>query len=150
MEERIKALEDRVTAIEQAISPVARLESGKIAFGGEVDYEKEPAIPNTMFDVPSVPVAQAVYLAYIRRKDGLEGWYGLRHSGAMGEVVPYPPRIKAVAERCGTYKDGDYTVVSFGEILSVDDTILRKIRNPILPVPTGCRVADDEWSLVPV
>lgn len=147
---KLEEMEGRIAALEVRLSPEARKESGKLAFGGEPAVpEWEPAIPNTIFDIPDVPVRQAHYLAYIRHKDGKEGWYGLRPSGAMGEVVPYPANLKAVAEKCGIYREGSYTVVSFNEILSVDDEILRKVRNPFLPVPAGCKVADDEWSLIP-
>lgn len=110
--------------------------------------EPEPAIPNTFFAIPDVPVAQAVYLMYLRLPDGREGWYGQRpRTEYVAEIRPVTEQEIAIAARCNRDIAGQLTIGPFLPFPSGAE-VLRKVRNPFLPVPKGCKIIN-EWQLVP-
>lgn len=145
IEKRVEGLEIRVAALEDErhgpkITP--------FNLPAPVSEPQEPAIPNTLFQVPAVPVAQAVYLVYLRFPDGREAWYGMRpRTEYAAEIRPVTDQEIAVAERCGRDVAGQLTVGPFLPFPQGAE-VVRKVRNPYLPIPKGCKIIN-EWELVP-
>lgn len=119
------------------------------ATGSDIVVEKVAAIPNSMYEIPKVSIKQCRVLAFMEDSDGLEAWYEIRSSGRRAAIRPYSDRERVIAAECGKIIEEDtYTrETSFSKIPAGAETI-RMVRNPWLPIPTGCKLAEDELTLV--
>lgn len=146
-EERFKAIEERLAALEKRRTPEGSLESGQTAFAGETEKPWSPAIPNTIDQEPIVGNISAEKLGFLRLPDGREFWAAVKpESGRYAEIVPGDEtHCKNVP---GTF-DVDTTFRPF----PAGTEILRKEYNEwylkVRPAPK-CRRVSGSWDLEPI
>lgn len=115
----------------------------------DLPTERVPKIPNTMYDAPPVSIFQCKSVSYMEDPDGYEAWYEYRDSGIRAEIREYNDREKAIAAKCGRkIEEGTFTRETSFSKVPAGAVILRRVRNPWLPIPTGCKLAEDELTLV--
>jgi len=127
-----------------------QFKGGEWVTGPPVEVVKIPVIPNDEYDPPMVADARVKVLAWIEDKDGFGEWFSIweaSNTTSIARIEPWLQRDIDNMASCGKAPEaGTYT---YHRLEKVRDgwTVVRKVGNPWLPIPEGCRIAADGYSL---
>lgn len=151
IEERLAALESRVEALEEQLSPEGRADAGKMLFGDGSGTESEwmPAISNDPNEIPRVGDIAAEKLACIEKPDGKRLWVAIKGPDSSGRII-YSEVVPGDAEHCkhvpGTFAlSGSWFDVPAGTKFitkALNEWYLEK-----RPPKSGCVPVENSWDL---